>query len=121
MARVAVLPQKIISQLEKTHLLTVGQIIEKLKKSGNTYNKTSIYRALEKLEIEGKICKENFGESEALYELRKNHHDHAVCTNCDKVVAVECHDHTNKKIPGFQADHHHTTIYGLCDSCVKKS
>lgn len=121
MARTAILPQKIIKILNKAHLLSAGKIIESLAESGETYNKTSIYRALEKLVADGAICKENFGDSEALYEVRSNHHDHAICTNCDSIITVKCTNHTRKDIPGFHPDHHHTTIYGLCQSCVKKN
>ncbi|MBP7842499.1 transcriptional repressor [Candidatus Woesebacteria bacterium] len=120
MARTAQLPQKLVSLLSSTHLLTVGQMIEQLAYAGKNYNKTSVYRALEKLEAEHLICKETFGESEALYELRKEHHDHAVCTKCDKILAVQCQQHQQSKIPGFHADHHHTTVYGLCDNCSRK-
>lgn len=95
-------------------------MLEKLSSSGNGYNKTSVYRALEKLELDNLICKENFNKSEALYELRKSHHDHAVCTNCDIILTIECDHHKEKKISGFQADHHHTTVYGVCDHCSKQ-
>ncbi len=120
MARTAQLPKKIISLLNDTHLLTASQMVERLAISGENYNKTSVYRALEKLEAEHLICKESFGESEALYELRKEHHDHAVCTHCDKILVVACKSHVKRKIPGFKVDHHHTTIYGSCDSCARK-
>lgn len=120
MARTAVLPQKIEELLKQHHLLSANEIITRLAQAEKKYNKTSIYRALEKLEQTGKICKENFGDSEALYELRAKHHDHAICTNCDSILAVQCTNHILKHIPGFQPDHHHTTIYGLCQSCVKK-
>lgn len=119
MARTAQLPKEILSLLNNTHLLTASQMIEKLTLSGKIYNKTSVYRALEKLEVDHLICKESFGESEALYELRKKHHDHAVCTHCDKILVVESKNHIKRKIPGFKIDHHHTTIYGSCDSCTK--
>ena len=121
MSRTAFLSKHIIELLKKSHLLSATKVINLLANSEKKYNKTSVYRALEKLEIEGKICKESFGESEALYEIREDHHDHAVCTNCDTILKVACHSHFNKKIPGFHADHHHTTIYGLCDNCVKKN
>ncbi len=120
MARTAILPKKIVTLLSEAHLLTVGQMIERLAISGENYNKTSVYRTLEKLEADHLICKETFGESEALYELRRDHHDHAVCTHCDKILAVKCHHHNSAKIPGFHADHHHTTVYGICDNCSRK-
>lgn len=120
MARTAIIPKKILSLLEKNHLLSASQMIEEFEKTGESYNKTSVYRALEKLLEQGKICRENFSESEAVYELRSDHHDHAVCTNCETVQAVPCVQHSKRKVAGFQVDHHHTTLYGLCDNCAHK-
>jgi len=122
MSRIAILPNLIIDVLRKSHLLSAKKITQKLSNSGKTFNKTSVYRTLDKLLTDGLICKESFTESEAMYELRKNHHDHAVCTNCEKIISVDCHDekHQHQKILGFLPDHHHTTIFGLCDSCTKK-
>ena len=118
MARTPVLPKKIIKLLEQDHFLTANQIIELIAQSEKKYNKTSVYRALDKLLEENLICKENFGETESMYELRTHHHDHAVCTSCEKIIAVECQSHSEKKVPGFTVDHHHTTLYGTCTNCV---
>ncbi len=119
MARTAVIPQKILDLLDKNHLLSVSQMLEKFEASGQNFNKTSVYRSLEKLLEEGKICRQVFGDSEAAYELRADHHDHAVCTHCEKVVPVECHNHSRRKVAGFAIDHHHTTLFGLCEDCAK--
>lgn len=121
MARTAILPKKIVTLLKNNHFLNVAQILELLEKNGEKYNKTSVYRALEKLQENDLVCKQTFGENEAKYELRADHHDHAICTNCEKVIPVECHTHLEQKIPGFHQNHHHTTIYGVCDSCLQKT
>ena len=117
MARKAVLPKLIIKLLEGTHLLSATQIIEYLRKAGGDFNKTSVYRALEKLQERGEVCKETFGDSEALYEVRGEHHDHAVCTSCEKIIKVPCPEHSEKKVHNFNVDHCHVTLYGLCNSC----
>ncbi|MCB9813286.1 MAG: transcriptional repressor [Pseudomonadales bacterium] len=119
MARVAIIPKEIIELLSSSHILSAFQILEMLKIKGNKYNKTSVYRALEKLLVEGKICKQNFGNDEFKYELRKQHHDHAICDKCKKVISVKCHDRWPKKVSGFTIDHHHSTLYGLCKDCSK--
>ena len=119
MPRTSIIPEKIVELLNKNHLLSVAKMQEIFESSGENYNKTSIYRSLEKLIENGEICKQNFSEQEAVYELRNNHHDHAVCTNCEKIVAVECESHLKKNVSGFNIDHHHTTLYDLCDNCSK--
>ncbi len=117
MARTALLSKMIIELLGQQHLLTVSEMLEAFSRNGKNYNKTSVYRSLEKLLEQKKVCKHNFGESEACYELRNNHHDHAICTRCKKLLSVECLNHEIKKIPGFNIHHHHLVVYGLCDGC----
>lgn len=119
MARVAIIPNLIIKLLQSNHMLSAFQILELLEESGNQFNKTSVYRALDKLLAEGKICKQSFGNTEFQYELRDAHHDHAVCTECKKIIAVHCQNHSHQNVPGFSVDHHHTTLYGVCESCVR--
>lgn len=121
MARTAKVPQKIKDILQKNHLLSVPQMMEIFEKKGEKYNKTSIYRALEKLHKNGEVCKQTFVDNEALYELREDHHDHALCTKCEKIVPIECSHEEEKQIPGFVVNHHHTTIYGLCNNCANSS
>lgn len=119
MARISVLPSKIIELLATNHLLSVSQMQAIFKKDGESFNKSSVYRALDKLLEKGEICKQVFGDGEFIYELRSEHHDHAVCNNCEKIITIECSSHPNKKVPGFKVDHHHTILYGLCNSCLK--
>jgi Fur family ferric uptake transcriptional regulator len=118
MARKAILPNLIIKLLQDTHLLSATQIVEYLHKAGGNFNKTSVYRALEKLHFNGDICKETFGETEVLYEVRGDHHDHAVCTSCEKIIKVPCVSHTQEIVEDFKVDHCHVTLYGLCNVCV---
>ncbi|MBU0974890.1 transcriptional repressor [Patescibacteria group bacterium] len=118
MARVAIIPNMIIELLTKNHLLSATRMLEMLKTAGENFNKTSVYRALDKLLIEDKICKQAFGDGEFVYQLRNNHRDHAVCTNCEKIIAVECRSSSNIKVSGFKINHHHTILYGLCKNCL---
>lgn len=119
MARVAIIPNMIIELLMHNHMLSVSQMLKMLKDSGENFNKTSVYRSLDKLIAQGKICKQTFREGEFFYELRDDHHDHAVCTKCEKIIVVKCKNNSKIKIPGFNVDHHHTTLYGLCKRCSK--
>lgn len=119
MSRNPVLAQEIIALLGREHLLSAPQILEKLKDLDMQYNKTSIYRALDKLLADEKICKQSLGDDTILYELRSNHHDHVVCNNCKKVGVVPCHGDEKIAINGFTIEHHHTVMFGTCDECVK--
>jgi Fur family ferric uptake transcriptional regulator len=103
--------------LEEKHLLSANEILAVFNSHGHTYNKTSVYRALEQLQKEEKICEHVFSRKEAVYELRDHHHDHLVCQDCGKVEAVECSFNHPKNIKGFKVDHHHTSLFGVCGNC----
>lgn len=111
------LKEVIIALLQETHLLSAGAILKILSTQGKNYNKTSVYRALEQLETENAICRHHFTENESKYELREHHHAHLVCTSCGKVDTTECTYAEPKELGSFKADHHHTTVFGVCGNC----
>lgn len=84
-------------------------------------NKTTVYRALDKLMEEGQICRLSLGENTPVYELRHHHHDHVVCQNCGKVAMVECATEYLPEVPGFTIDHHQATFFGICQDCQAKN
>lgn len=111
----------IIELLQREHLLTAPQLLEHLKNRELRYNKTSLYRALDKLLLQNIICKQNFGDNDIQYEVRSSHHDHLVCTNCGKINSVDCTLSPPKEINNFLVDHHHVTYFGLCQDCQQKA
>lgn len=113
------LRQLILDELYAKHLLTAPALLERLEELGQRFNKTSVYRALDKLLSEGEICRQTFGGNEIVYELREHHHDHAVCTSCGTIQAVECQSDIKPEIKGFKSDHHHVTVFGLCQKCQR--
>lgn len=118
MSRPAVLGTTLISIFERHHLLSVTELLELVEaEHGKSYNKTSMYRALEKLEEQGLICQHVFTSGESKYELRRQHHDHLVCTRCGVVQSATLDLKIPENIDGFATDHHHVTIFGLCSAC----
>ncbi len=111
------LTKQIANLLTNHHLMTAPQLLETLTKQGEQYNKTSLYRALDKLVAEEQICKLNFGKNQIWYELRSAHHDHLVCTKCGQVEAVECQSRSIDQLKGYLIEHHHLTLFGLCPRC----
>lgn len=120
MAKPNILGKTIISLLSTKHLLSAQDILQVLEKKGTPYNKTSVYRSLEKLQTEGIICKYDFADGEASYELKADHHDHVVCTSCGKIVATDCQLEKSPAVKGFTIDHHHLTLFGVCDTCTSQ-
>ncbi len=110
----------IIELLHTEHLLSASAIVEKLQVSRPHLNKTSVYRALEKLMSDGQLCRHNLLDNELVYELRGHHHDHFVCTTCGKIMPTECQVHIEPTSAArFQVVHHHLTLFGLCADCQK--
>ena len=121
MARPAVLGTILIDIFKHHHLLSVGQILELLPEEfGKKYNKTSVYRALEKLEAQEIICEHTFTSGETKYELRQEHHDHLVCSRCGAIQSTNCGFALPELIDGFKTDHFHLTVFGLCADCQQK-
>lgn len=110
------LKKKILTLLKHKHLLTAPNIVGRLKIKGDAYNKTSVYRALDALLYEGKICKQLFKDNNVYYELRSNHHDHFVCELCEKIAAIPCQQIIVPTNLGT-VSHHHATWYGICTQC----
>jgi Fur family ferric uptake transcriptional regulator len=116
------MPRTLISDaitelLHRHHLMSAPELVTKLHDQSRKVNKTTVYRALEKLETSGVICKHNLHDNELVYELRHHHHDHLICTNCGKVEAADCQIQLPPEVSGFSVDHHHLSIYGLCATC----
>jgi len=110
--------KELIKQLlEREHLLSASDLLSLLDKNGKLYNKTSVYRALDQLLDEEIICRHHFSNSEASYELRDHHHAHLVCTKCGKIQTGKCEYNEPETIDSFLVNHHHTTLFGLCEDC----
>lgn len=106
--------------LQKKHLLSAKDILSTLKKDGHSYNKTSVYRALDGLLTEEVVCEYDFGNHEAVYELRGAHHDHVICEHCGKIEVIHCQFNQPNVINNFTISHHHLTLYGVCAACSLK-
>lgn len=116
------LREQLIELLGKKHYLTAPEIQEALVKKGMAFNKTSIYRNLEKMLLENEVCRHSFGSDKVYYELRNpgnDHHDHFVCEKCRKIDHLDCLIDASKIPAGYTLEHHHVTLFGVCKSCAQ--
>lgn len=118
MAKSSKAQAEILNLLQKNHLLSAVEIYTLLQKNGIKMNKTTVYRALEKLLKEGEICRHSLGENTILYEIRTHHHAHAVCEKCGKVQSIDTDPKTTALIENFTVTHEHKTVFGVCSSCL---
>ena len=104
--------------------LSVEELYLKVKSSCPGIGQATVYRTL-KLFVEAGIAREMvLADGQARYEhqLAGEHHDHLVCTGCNKIVEFE--DETIERLQieiakrhGFQLVSHKMQLYGLCPAC----
>ena len=107
--------------------LSAEEIHNKLTKKEETIGLATIYRVLTQLEIVGLIQKNHFDDTQSTYEIKKQHHDHLICTNCGKIVEFVNDDleRLQEKISKnyqFKLNTHVMTLFGICNNgdCIKK-
>ncbi len=83
----------------------------------------TVYRVLTQFESAGLICRRNFDNAQAVFELnRGEHHDHLVCTRCGRIVEfvdpkIEARQAAVANDHGFLTEDHSLVIYGTCPEC----
>lgn len=78
----------------------------------------TVYRSLEYFTNEKVIKKLLLDDKEALFEYQDEHHHHAVCTECHKVIHFTAPDEKILKLLGiedFQVDEVEVTVRGICN------
>ena len=96
----------------KERHLTADEIFEKLRKSGESVGKTTIYRHLEKLCASGEVRKFTGGDGDsACYQYAGKN---AECKFLSELSAHIYNEH------GFKVDGSRTVLYGVCGDCLKK-
>ena len=86
----------------------------------------TVYRTLNLLEDSGMATSISFGAHGKKFELaHRDHHDHLICKNCNKIVEFEDHSIEKKQVNiakanGFTLTGHLMQLYGICNDCAKK-
>jgi Fur family ferric uptake transcriptional regulator len=132
--RITVARQAILDVLSKTDKhLSAEDIYFTVHKDYPNIGLTTIYRTLDLLVQIGLICKHDFGDGRARFELAegpegKAHHHHLVCTKCGCVIDytdfVEKETELLKRIEEELSKKHNFNIighliqfYGVCNDC----
>ena len=124
--------QLIIKMLEanKNHHLNVDEMLEILKEEGASVSRATLYRTIDSLVEGGIVRKYVINENEkACFQLideeECHHHFHLVCSNCGKLIHLECEkfeeilDHVSKE-HGFNVYPGRVVLYGICNECQSK-
>jgi Fur family ferric uptake transcriptional regulator len=107
--------------------LSVDDIEQQLRRSGERIGKATIYRTLDLL-VKSHLAEEHdFGEGFKRYEHRLSRqpvHEHLICLECGTVTEfrsreVEGIEARVAADHGFRPTRHRLEIYGLCGPCQK--
>ena len=99
--------------------LSADEIHNKLVEHNESIGLATVYRVLTQLEIAGLIQKNQFSDNQSNYEIKKQHHDHLICTKCGKIIEFMNDDleTLQEKISDkyqFRLDSHVMTLFGVC-------
>ena len=107
--------------------LSADEIHNKLVNHNESIGLATVYRVLTQLELAGLIQKNQFSDNQSSYEIKKQHHDHLICTKCGKIIEFVNDDleMLQEKISDkyqFRLDSHVMTLFGVCrdGNCEEK-
>jgi len=103
---------------------TADQVFRRLVDQDESFNLSSIYRALGSLQEASLIIGSSLGMSKVIYELnRGEQHIHLVCTHCDAIQDI--HDPVFErqqariaKAYDFRYLSYHHVVFGICSACT---
>ncbi|NLC37423.1 MAG: transcriptional repressor, partial [Alcaligenaceae bacterium] len=85
----------------------------------------TVYRVLTQFEQAGILVRSQFDGGKAVFELNDgDHHDHLICTHCNKVVEfsdekIETRQYKVAEEHGFVLESHTMMLYGMCPDCAR--
>ena len=99
--------------------LSADEIHNKLVDHNESIGLATVYRVLTQLEVAGLIQKNQFSDNQSSYQIKKQHHDHLICTKCGKIIEFMNDDleTLQEKISDkyqFRLDSHVMTLFGVC-------
>lgn len=114
------------SLLEAGSPVSVPGLMRMLEKSGERFNKTTLYRELEFLIAHDIASKAIIFASCQYYEIVQEHHHHMICTDCGDIQDVAAKEDIcfmNREFfrkRGFRIIDHSLEFFGVCRSCAVK-
>lgn len=115
----------ICEALNKTKPKTIKEISNELIENGVSFDKTSIYREIEKLVREGIAREINLADGKKRFEANSGEHFHLICNNCNEVECLDLEPYQAKIIDllspkkDYRISNINLTINGSCQKCLK--
>ncbi len=105
--------------------LTANEVFEDARRRLPGISFATVYNSLHFLSDEGMIGEVRFGKDATRYDRNLLRHDHAICSDCGKLVDLDLHI-PNELIEeaaersGFETGTIELTLHGLCPECTKR-
>jgi Fur family ferric uptake transcriptional regulator len=111
-----------LMQQSGRHAWTLEELQAGLAEHGAAADFSSVFRAAEKLAVDGSVRKLLVEDGRARFELAAAHHDHLLCARCHQLVPIPCvMTHGDlaalERETGAAITDHHLVLNGLCRSC----
>ncbi len=104
--------------------LTANEVFDRAKQLLPTISFATVYNSLRYLKDAGHIGEISFGNGASRFDAMTSRHDHALCTNCGKLVDMEIELPSEivklaTKFSKFKLESIELTLRGLCPECKK--
>ena len=101
---------------------TANEIFEAARAILPAISYATVYNSLRYLRETGLVREINFGNSASRYDGITERHDHAICTNCGKLVDFDLHEAVElmraaARKSRFKPKTVYLTLMGLCPDC----
>ena len=103
---------------------TANEVFDRAKQLLPGISFATVYNSLRFLKESGHIGEISFGRGASRFDSLTSRHDHAICTNCGKLVdmEIELPEEIVKlatKFSKFKLESIELTLRGLCPECAK--
>ena len=106
---------------------TAEELLDLCRKKDPKVSRATVYRTLTVLEDKGFVEGLETGDGGRRFEhvLGHEHHDHMVCTECEKILEfrddeLERRQDLAAKRVGFRIQRHSLRLYGTCKQCQQE-
>jgi Fur family transcriptional regulator, peroxide stress response regulator len=111
---------------EATEHLTANEVFSNAKELLPTISFATVYNSLRYLKEAGHIAEIQFGNGASRFDRMTHRHDHAICTDCDRLVDINL-EHPPEllqkavKLSKFKPESMEFTLRGKCPECHKNN
>ena len=102
-------------------------VLAEARRTCPSLGQATVYRALKRLEGEGRLERVADPEGRARFESVRKHHHHFQCRACDRVYdvpgcAVRPPSSLRDRLPeGFRLEGHEVWLHGVCAACGNRA